>query len=182
MQATEKTPRHAPQRQESTPLWAKCTAARGCLQMGNWSLFLRQAIERSSKQLKHTDMVDGASTKFGIKQLSAQMLEIFDDERPNMQHIISREPIALFNQPQPEQRNNATHLHNVILAKDSYFCTHHSCFDSTSQSTRTTTDHQHAHVCTCFLLFVFGTVSAFVQQRPQLLCLPRRRQTAFQAE
>lgn len=41
-------------------------------------------------------MVDGAGTEFGIQLLAGQLLQIVNDEGPEMNHIVTRDPVTFF--------------------------------------------------------------------------------------
>ena len=43
-----------------------------------------------------THMVDGAGTEFGIQLLAGQLLQIVNDEGPEMNHIVTRDPVTFF--------------------------------------------------------------------------------------
>ena len=91
-------------------------------------------------------MVDGAGAKFAVEEFGAEIFQVGDGERPQVKHVVAREPVAFFD--------------------DDGFGAEQRRFDARPQSARTAADDEDARVQAGAPLFVLAVLRAFVDFGP----------------
>lgn len=88
-------------------------------------------------------MINRSGAEFGIKELSAEIFQILNNEWPYMKDVVAGESVAFLN--------------------DDHFGTEEGRLDGDAETARPRADHQHPHVLACLLLLVLFLPRSLVQ-------------------
>ena len=110
-------------------------------------------LQQDALQLADADVVDGAGAELAVELLGAQTAQVRDVVGPEVQHIVSREPVSLLHNDHPGAEQLG--------------------LDGRAEAAGARADHQHILPRAHFPALVHFEAGALVELGPQRLGLPR---------